>query len=218
MKFYKQLCNVEDSLLHVFNKLNDIHYVNGIVNLSRYTLTKSETNVLSKGVGFCPTPGAPDIGNIIQNLDAFKRKTRLTLFFSGSNEDPKEQNTQSGVPFEHKSLKLKSTFNPVGPFQLESVFYSIEQDLIRIKYREPRKKNLTKEEYHSIKSLRNHLDMIIKPADKGSAIVIQDKHNYIAEGERQFQNEQFYEETHTDLTGEVTHRVNLFVNKMLQRG
>ena len=57
LKFYKQLCNVEDSLLHVFNKLNDIHYFNGIVNLSRYTLTKSETNVLSKGLGFCPTPG-----------------------------------------------------------------------------------------------------------------------------------------------------------------
>ena len=183
-----------------------------------YTLTKSETNVLSKGLGFCPTPGAPDIGNIIQDLDAFKRKTRLNLFFSGSNEDPKEQNTQSRVPFEHKCLKLKSTFNSVGPFQLETMFYSIEQDLHRMKYRQPRKKNLTKDEYHSIKSLRNHPDIIIKPADKGSAIVIQDKHNYIAEGERQLQNEQFYEETLTDLTGEVIHRVNLFVNKMLQRG
>ena len=106
----------------------------------------------------------------------------------------------------------------MGPFQLETMFYSIEQDLHRIKYRQPRKKNLTKEEYHSIKSLRNHPDIIIKPADKGSAIVIQDKHNYIAEGERQLQNEQFYEETQTDLTGEVIHRVNLFVNSMLQRG
>ena len=90
LKFYKQLCNVEDSLLNVFNKLNDIYYVNGIVNLSSYTLTKSETSVLSKGLGFCPTPRAPDIGNIIQDLDAFKRKTRLNLFFSGSNEDTKE--------------------------------------------------------------------------------------------------------------------------------
>ena len=66
--------------------------------------------------------------------------------------------------------------------------------------------------------MRNHPDIIKKPADKGSAIVIQDKHNYIAEGERQLQNEQFYEETHTDFIGEVIHRVNLFVNNMLQRG
>ena len=100
-----------------------------IVNLSSYVLTKSETSVLSKGLGFCPTPGAPDIGKIIQDLDTFKRRTRLNLFFSGSNGDTKDQNTQSGVPFEHKSLKLKSTFNPVGPFQLETMFYSIETRL-----------------------------------------------------------------------------------------
>ena len=72
-------------LLNLWNFTNNyvmskiVNYVNGIVNLSRYTLTKSEINVLSKGPGFCPIPGAPDIGNIIQDLDAFKRKTRLNL-------------------------------------------------------------------------------------------------------------------------------------------
>ena len=66
--------------------------------------------------------------------------------------------------------------------------------------------------------MRNNSDIIIKPADQGSAIVILDKDNYIAEGERQLHDEQFYEETNIDLTGEVIHRVNLFVNNMLQRG
>ena len=217
LNFYKHLCNIKNSLLGVFNKCNDVHYVNGIVNLSRYTLTKSETSALSKGLGFFPTPGAPVIGNIIQDLDVFKRKTRLNLFFSGSNQDPKKQNTQSGGPFEHKSLKLKSTFNPAGPFQLETMFYSIEQDLYRLKYRQPRKKNLAIEEYQSIKSLRNLSNIIIKPADKGSAIVILDRDNYVKE-ERQLHNDYFYEETDTDLTGEVIHRVNLYVNNMLQMG
>ena len=154
----------------------------------------------------------------MQDLDAFKRITRLNLFFQGSNEDSEDRNTQLGVPFEHKSLKPKSTFNPVGPFQLETMFYSIEQDLHRLKYRQPRKKNLNKQEYQYIKSLKNNPDIIIKPADKGSAIVILDKDNYIAEGERQLQDKQFYEETNMDLTGEVIHRVNLFLNNMLQRG
>ena len=72
---------MKNSLLQVFNKLNDIQYVNGIVNLSKYKLTKSETNVLSKGLGFCPTPGAPDIGNIIQDLDVFKRENKIELVF-----------------------------------------------------------------------------------------------------------------------------------------
>ena len=60
-------------------------------------------------------------------------------------------------------------------------------------------------------------DIIIKPADKGSAIVILNKQYYINEGERQLLSNQFYEETETDLIGEVIHRVNLHVNNMLQR-
>ena len=38
------------------------------------------------------------------------------------------------------------------------------------------------------------------------------------EGERQLHNDYFYEETEIDLTGEVIHRMNLYVNNMLQRG
>ena len=98
------------------------------------------------------------------------------------------------------------------------MFYSIEQDFHRLKCRQSRKKNLTKEEYQSIKSLRNHPDIIIKPTDKDGAIVIQDKHHYVTEGERWLHNDYFYEETETDLTGEVIHRVNLYVNNMIQRG
>ena len=98
------------------------------------------------------------------------------------------------------------------------MFHSIEQDLHRLEYRQPRKKNLSKGEYKSIKSLRNNPDIIIKPADKGSAIVILDKQYYINEGERQLHNNHFYEETETDLTGEVILRVNLYVNNMFQRG
>ena len=100
----------------VFNKLNNIEYTSGVVNLSNYPLTNTERNVLSKGLGFCPTPGAPDIGNLIQDLDEFKRETRLQLFFSGNNDNPSEDSNQSDAPFEHKSFRNKSTFNPIGPF------------------------------------------------------------------------------------------------------
>ena len=48
-------------MLALFNKLNDIEYTSGIVNLSKYILQDPEISVLCKGLGFCPTPGAPDI-------------------------------------------------------------------------------------------------------------------------------------------------------------
>ena len=105
LEFFNLLCDLEQNLCLVFNKLNNIEYESGIVNLSNYPLTNIERNVLSKGLGFCPTPGTPDIGNLIQDLDEFKRKTRLQLFFSGNNENPSEDSNQSDAPFEHKSFK-----------------------------------------------------------------------------------------------------------------
>ena len=98
------------------------------------------------------------------------------------------------------------------------MFYSVEQDLHRLKYRESRNTNLTKDEYKAIKSLKNNQDIIIKPADKGSAIVILDKQSYINEGQRQLHDTKFYEETDSNHTGEVINRVNLHVHNMLQRG
>ena len=89
------------------------------------------------------------------------------------------------------------------------MFYSTEQDLHRLKYKEPRNKNLTKEEYKAITSLKNNENTIIKPTDKGSALVILDKQSYINEGQRQLHNTQFYEQTDSDHTDEVINRVNL---------
>ena len=97
------------------------------------------------------------------------------------------------------------------------MFHSIEQDLHRQKCRESKKKNLTREEYRAIKSLKNNTDIIIKPADKGSAIVILDK-NHIKEGQRQLNDTNFYEKTDSNHTGEVINRINLHVHNMLQRG
>ena len=98
------------------------------------------------------------------------------------------------------------------------MFYAIEQDLQWQKYREPRKKNVTKEEYKAVRSLKHNKEIIIKPADKGSAIVIMDKISYSSEGWKQLENTKFYEQTDTDLTGEVIHRVNLYIHNILQKG
>ena len=146
----------------------------------------------------------------------FKRSTKL--FFSGSNQDPPGNDTQSGVPFEHESFTPKSSFNLVRPFQLESMFCSIEQDLHRQNIENLERKNLTKEEHKAIRSLKNNKDIVIKPADKGSAIVILHKQSYINEGQKQPNNTQFYEQTDSDLTGEVIHRINIHVYNMLQKG
>ena len=71
-----------------------------------------------------------------------KEKLDYTFFFSESNQKPPERITQSGIPFKHKSFKLKSALNPVGPVQLETMFHSIEQDLHRQKYIESEERKI----------------------------------------------------------------------------
>ena len=52
--------------------------------------------------------------------------------------------------------------------------------------------NLDREERTAIKTLKQNKDIIIKPADKGAAIVVMDKTNYVGEAERQLANQVHY--------------------------
>ena len=88
----------------------------------------------------------------------------------------------------HKSFKLKSAFNLVGLFQLEFLFSSTEHDLHKQKYGQPRDTNLNKQRVKVVKVLRSNTDIIIKPADEVSAIVVLNKTDYITEGLRQLLN------------------------------
>ena len=60
--------------------------------------------------------------------------------------------------------------------------------------------NLTKKERKGIKSLAQNTDIVIKLADKGGAIVIQDKTKYIAECQHQLSNETHYQKLDYDPT------------------
>ena len=85
--------------------------------------------MLPKGLSICHTVGVPDTGSILQDLDAFKRSGTLHLIFLESNDDSQREDTPPRNPIKHKSFKLKSSFNPAGPFQLEFLLSCIEHEL-----------------------------------------------------------------------------------------
>ena len=53
------------------------------------------------------------------------------------------------------------------------------------------KPNLTQEEVKALKELYNNKFIVIKPADKGSAVVIMDRKQYIWEGNRQLNHTKY---------------------------
>ena len=62
-----------------------------IVNLSAIELTQSETNLLRRGLNFCPTPPPPKPEDLDADIDAFARRINLKEYHASDNIDEIEQ-------------------------------------------------------------------------------------------------------------------------------
>ena len=83
---------------------------------------------------------------------------------------------------------------------LELFIRQNEMDLLTHKVAPIKFHNLPREEQLAIKSLPNNRSIVIKPTDKGGAVVVPDELDYINEGLRQLSDPKFYIETQEDLT------------------
>ena len=105
--------------------------------------------------------------------------------------DPKPFRCKSTwVPPKNRVLSLETYIQVVS-----SKINSSDHSLHRIH------DNLTREQREAFKSLRPRKDMIIKPADKGSGVVVMDRQQYIDEAMRQLTNRTDYETLDSDSTG-----------------
>lgn len=75
------------------------------------------------------------------------------------------------------------------------------------------KPNLTKDEYLALKELRQNKEIIIKPADKGSAVVVMEREHYLWEGYRQLNDKNYY----TKLQSPIYQATIPIVHKIISR-
>ncbi len=80
--------------------------------------------------------------------------------------------------------------NPPEAVQAMTMFNELE--LSKVPIRNPHPQNLSKNQRKGLKDLKENLDIVIKPADKGSARVIQRVQDYIEQGKRQLSDAKFY--------------------------
>ena len=193
-----------------------------VVNLSSHKLSDDEIKVLKRGLKFCPTPGEPNFGDLRDDLNKFHTRLRRQLFFSTLPEKDEEDGRPS-IPsqdddrdgFSHQKFREPSKWKPPPVVQLELFFRQNEMDLLTHNVPSYRHHNLSKGEQAAIKSLSNNRSIVIKPADKGGAVVVQDVLDYISEGMRQLSDPKFYIETPEDLTNTHTCDINTFLKKLL---
>ena len=97
--------------------------------------------------------------------------------------------------FKHEDFKLPNhTWEPPQnpPEALVAMQMVNDIDLANVKIKPVRPRNLSRQKLTAMQELANNKDIVIKPADKGTYIVIQDLDDYIAKGERQLKDTNFY--------------------------
>jgi len=197
-----------------------------VINLSSFQLTPPMLSLLSKGLNFCPTPGEPDVHSLRQDLDKFHVSLRRTQHFSKqvSSDNTLDITSMSfldtpvgnePVAFDHYQFRNPSTWCPKSPINLESMIISNENLLTEYIPMAPGNQNLTIEEKLALAELKANNDIVIKPADKGSAVVIQNYSDYITEGLRQLDDLNFYREVPHDLTPTHNSQVHDLVQELL---
>lgn len=155
-----------------------------ITNLSTsYILSEEERRVLEKGLTFIPTPRGLDNRELKRDLYVYHRRLRLLDFFKYNTDFP------------HTPFTEPSTWIPDLEMASESIQKLIKSDLDSLSTLRPKKIlkwNLTEGEKKALKTLSSNESLIIKPADKGSQIVLMDKIQYVSEANRQLSNVKHY--------------------------
>ena len=134
-----------------------------VFNLSKKVLSQTEINVLEKGLGFSPTPSFINEADLRRDFNEFSRKMRCKWYFrnetQGSNEIP--------------TLQSQAAWNPPKGSPARELFLNkTEQNLFPVLPGKAEQFNLTREEYLTMRNLQSDRNVMIKPADKGSAVVI----------------------------------------------
>ena len=122
------------------------------------------------------------------------------------------------IPFGHPDLKLPSRFNPPSPSHLDHVLNLMQNEILNSNITRIRDSNMVANQYRAITCLRTNPNIVIKPADKGSGIVIMNTSDYIKEGLRQLNDQSFYLQTDGDLTPDHVNVISKYVQEMFDKG
>ena len=176
-----------------------------VFNLSKRVLTEMELALLSKGLTFIPTPEKFDKHQIKLDVEEFGRQIKLRLFFKDEERD------FSNTP----AFRVPSTWTPaINMVELEVYLSILEDELMQIGEHGKNFSNLSEGEREALKALVNDTSIVIKPADKGSAIVIWDREDYEKEAKRQLNDEKVYEKVSGDPVPQINKKIDYLLNHM----
>lgn len=151
-----------------------------------FHLTKTQESLLSKGLSFVPAPRNLKTFKIelLKDLQKYHRRIKLEAYFE------KKKKSKEKTPF-----TLGSDWTPPLsrlPTQVHKIIDADLQAFRHLHWNWREEPNLTRGEERALNLLKNNTDIVIKQADKGNAVVLLDKKDYLWEGMRQLENTDHY--------------------------
>ncbi len=176
-----------------------------ITNLSSKKLNLEQTKVLSLGLTFIPSSKLKKPA-MLEAATHFQRQNRIRYFF------------RNQPPGQNHPFRLKSTWQPPKAsteieMYLEKINNTLKDPPIR-----PFFHNLNRQELLALNTLAKDDSLIIKNADKGSGIVVEDTEKYIQAGKEHLSDTNIYETINEDPTSELIKATNEYVNYCYRKG
>ena len=202
----------------VFKHLNPINTstVSGlktVINLSKsFILTAAQTDLLNKGLTFIPSiqnQTNKQVKDALRiDLQDYHRHLKLAVYYQDKPES-------SQLPF-----MPKSNWSPALPLLPPEVTQLIQLDLDTFHKQHKvgwTKPNLSRFERRALEQLSNNRGVVLKPADKGSAVVIMDRTDYLFEGLRQLNDPHYYKKLDRPIYQDTIPLVNKIVNSLYEK-
>ncbi|MES9884726.1 MAG: GIY-YIG nuclease family protein [Sedimenticola sp.] len=116
-------------------------------------------------------------------------------------------------------MKKKSNFTPAAGRDrwLDTYLEVVKEDIIR-GLKTTTKNNLTKDEENAMRELLMDDSIVIRPADKGSGVVVIDTVDYTKQLIHEVQDSDTYTRVNEDLTKQINTKVRKLVNRMYKEG
>ena len=183
-------------------------------------LTAAEKSILSKGLTFVPVNNKVDEYQVKANCEKFYRRLRLeTHFHDQANNETSSELRDQPDPFAKFDAKISLWTPPEGQFSAVDHYFdrcprfvnSLNFNQIRTR----RYTNLSHSEREALCTLRQCTDVVVKPADKGGAVVVWSRPLYLQEAHRQLSDLKFYERISADSLQEYQKQVKTTINDMI---
>ena len=185
-----------------------------VINLSSKKLTKQQLSLLGKGLKFIPTKKNIDFTQLLTDLKTWERRMRLREYFFDNESNNESFDTQEKI-----TIGKSKTWTPEEGRDkwLDEYIRQVKEDVIRGLKRNF-SSNITRAEEKAMKELLTDQSIVIRPADKGSGIVIMDTDKYVDQVEKEMINSTSYCEVKDDKSKQITNKIKKLINEMHKKG